>query len=150
MLQCRMQKRLTRIGTDIVNMEMETNDGGHIPAQYQDLSYPREIQGLCGRMQQDTATLAPHLSWYPNGIHEEEQFWLEERRKCVGGNDWVPGREEPNKLRGSTKSRKEPVRPRAGKDRVHHRLWQHRSHLRSRRTTDCGCMWTTELSIKPR
>jgi len=57
MLQCRMQKRLMRIGTDIVNVEMVTDDGGRIPAQYQvsqyqDLSYPREIQGLCGRMQQ--------------------------------------------------------------------------------------------------
>jgi hypothetical protein len=83
MLQCGMQKRLTRIGTDIVNVEMETDDGGRIPAQYQDLSYPREIPGLCGRMQQDTATLAPQLSWYPNGIREEERFWLEERRKSV-------------------------------------------------------------------
>jgi hypothetical protein len=76
-------------------------------SQYQDLSYPREIQGLCGRMQQDTATLAPHLSWYPNGIREEERFWLEERRKSVRGNDRVPGREEPHKLRGSTTSRKQ-------------------------------------------
>jgi len=96
------------------------------------------------------ATLAPHLSWHPTGICEEERFWLEERRKSVRGNDRVPGREEPPKLRGSTKSRKEPVRPRAGKYRVHHRLRQHRSHLRRRRMTDCGCVWTTELSIKPR
>jgi len=52
-----MQKRLMRIGTDIVNVEMVTDDGGRIPAQYhdsqyQDLSYPREIQGLCGRTEQ--------------------------------------------------------------------------------------------------
>jgi hypothetical protein len=94
-----MQKRLTRIGTDIVHVEMETDDGGRIPAQYQHLSYRHEIQGLCGRMQQDTATLAPHLSWYLNVIREEERFWLEERRKSVGGNDRVPGHEEPHKLR---------------------------------------------------
>jgi len=47
-----MQTRLTRIGTDIVKLEMVTDDGGRIPAQYQELSYPREIQGLCERMQQ--------------------------------------------------------------------------------------------------
>jgi len=29
-----MQTRLTRIGTDIVNVEMVTDDGGRIPAQY--------------------------------------------------------------------------------------------------------------------
>jgi len=57
MLQRRMQKRLMRIGTDIVNVEMLTDNGGRIPAQYQVsqyqyLSYPREIQGLGGRMQQ--------------------------------------------------------------------------------------------------
>jgi len=47
-----MQTWLTRIGTDIDNVEMVTDDGVHIPAQYQDWSYPREIQGRCGRMQQ--------------------------------------------------------------------------------------------------
>ena len=31
-----MQTRLTRIGTDIVNVEMVTDDGGRIPAQYQE------------------------------------------------------------------------------------------------------------------
>jgi len=35
MLQCRMQTRQMRIGTDIVNMEMVmTDDGGGILAQY--------------------------------------------------------------------------------------------------------------------
>ena len=94
----------------------------------------------------DMPTLAPQLSRQAQGIREEERFWLEERRKWVRGNDRVPGLEEPHKLRGSTKSRKEPARPRAGKDRVHHRLQQHRSHLR-RRTADSICVWTTELSI---
>jgi len=85
-----MQTRLMRIETDIVNMEMVADDGGHIPAQYQDshyqdLSYPREIQGLCGRMQHDMPTLAPLLSRHPKGIREEERFWLEEHRKRVRG-----------------------------------------------------------------
>jgi len=95
----------------------------------------------------DMPTLAPHPSRHAKGIREEERFWLEERRKSVRGNARVPGRGEPHKLRGSTKSQKEGVRPRAGKDRQ--RLRQHRSHLR-RRTTHSGCEWTTELSIKPR
>jgi len=60
------------------------------------------------------ATPAPHLSRHPKGIREEEPFWL----KRVRRNDRVPGREEPHKLHGSTKSRKERVRPRAGKDRL--------------------------------
>jgi hypothetical protein len=55
-------------------------------------------------MQQDTATLAPHLLSYPNGIREDEQFWLEQRRKSMRGNDRVPGHEEPHILRGSTTS----------------------------------------------
>jgi len=37
-----MQTRLTRIGTDIVNIEMvTTDDGGRIPAQYQDFTISR-------------------------------------------------------------------------------------------------------------
>jgi hypothetical protein len=52
-------------------------------------------------------TLAPHLSRHPNGISEEDWFWLEERRKRVRGNDRGPSREEPHKLRGSTNSRKQ-------------------------------------------
>jgi len=65
----------------------------------------------------DMATLAAHLSRHPKGIREDERFWLEERGKRVRGNHRVPGREEPHKLLGSMKSRKERVRPRAGKDR---------------------------------
>ena len=94
----------------------------------------------------DMPTLAPRQSRHAKGIREEERFLLEERRKRVRGNDRVPGCEKPHKLRGATKSQKQRVRPRAGKDRQ--RLRQHRSHLR-RRTADCGCVWTTELSIKP-
>ena len=41
MLQCRVHIRLTRIGTDIVNVEMITDDGGRIPAQYQDFTISR-------------------------------------------------------------------------------------------------------------
>jgi hypothetical protein len=37
----------------------------------------------------DMPTLAPHHSRHPNGIREEELFWLEERRKSVRGNDRV-------------------------------------------------------------
>jgi len=64
----------------------------------------------------DMATLAPQLSTHPKGIREEERFWLKEHCKRVRGNDRVPGLEEQHKLRGSTTSRKEQVRPRAGKD----------------------------------
>jgi hypothetical protein len=42
-LKCRMQKKLMRIGTDIVNMEMVTDDGGRIAAQWQELLYSCEI-----------------------------------------------------------------------------------------------------------
>jgi hypothetical protein len=79
----------------------------------------------------DRATLAQHLSKHPKGIREEERFWLAECSKRARGNDRAPGREEPHKLRGSTKSQKEHVRPRAGKDREvdEHRLLQRRSYL---------------------
>ena len=55
------------------------------------------------------------------------------------------------KLRGSTKSRKERVRPRAGKDREvdDHRLLKRRSYLPRRATADYSCVWTTKPSIKP-
>jgi hypothetical protein len=70
----------------------------------------------------DMATLAPHLSQHAKGVREEERLWLEECRKSVRGNDREPGHEEPHKLRGSMKSRKEPVTPRVGNNRVHHHL----------------------------
>ena len=59
-----MQTRITRIGTDIVNVEMITDDGGHIPAEYQDLSYRGEIQALCERMQHryGNSRTAPFMS----------------------------------------------------------------------------------------
>jgi len=66
----------------------------------------------------DMATLTLQHWRHPEGIREEERFSLEERLKRVRGNDTVPGREEPHTLGRSTKSRKERVRPRAGKDRI--------------------------------
>jgi len=75
----------------------------------------KDYVDICNK---DMPTLAPHLSRHPKGIHEEERFWVEERRKSARGNGRIPVREEPQKLRGSTKSRKERVRPRAGKDRL--------------------------------
>jgi len=38
-----MQTWLTRIGTDMVNVEMVTDDGGRIPAQYQDFTISRIV-----------------------------------------------------------------------------------------------------------
>jgi len=43
MLQCRMLKRLMGIGTDIVIVEMETDNGGRIPARYQDFTISRFV-----------------------------------------------------------------------------------------------------------
>jgi len=73
MLQCRKQSRLTRFGTDIDNMEMVADDGGGIPAQfqdshYQDLSYPCEIEALGGRMQQK---IWEHLHGTYHGMQRE-------------------------------------------------------------------------------
>jgi len=85
----------------------------------------KDYVNVCSK---DTATLAPHLSRHPQGIRVKERH-----RRRVRGNDRVPGREEPHTLRGSTKSLKERVRQRAGKNR--HHLRQHRSHVR-RRTAD--------------
>jgi hypothetical protein len=48
---------------------------------------------------------------------------------------------------GSTQSRKEQVRPRAEKDRVHQHLGQYKLYVQSRITLDCGSVRTTELSI---
>jgi hypothetical protein len=64
----------------------------------------KDYVGVCRK---DMPTRAPHLSRHPKGIHEEERFWLEKHRKLVRGNDRVPGREEPHKLCGSTKCRKQ-------------------------------------------
>jgi len=63
--------------------------------------------------------------------------------------DSIPAYEEPSKLHGSTKSRKVPVRPRAGNDGPCHPRRQHQSRLQRRWITDCGSVWTTELSIMP-
>jgi len=43
MLQCRMQKRLIRIETDIVDVELVTDNGGCILAQYQDFTISRFV-----------------------------------------------------------------------------------------------------------
>ena len=68
------------------------------------LSFRRGIQGLCGRMQQDMVTFAPHHSRHPKRIREEERFWLEEDSNSMAGTDRVPSPEEPHKLSGSMKS----------------------------------------------
>jgi hypothetical protein len=72
-----------RIEADIVTVEMLTHNGGHFPAQYQQLSYPREIQELCARMLQDVVTLVPHLSRHSIAIRDEERFCLEEGKKTM-------------------------------------------------------------------
>jgi len=90
-----MQTRLTRIGTDIVNVEMVTDDGGRIPAQYQDFTISRFVVCSWDRRTMWTnaaktwQTPAPRLSRHPNGIQQEELFWLEEGRKTDRGNDRV-------------------------------------------------------------
>jgi hypothetical protein len=89
-----MQTRLTRIETVIVNVEMVADDGGHIPAQYQDLSYPGEILELCGRMQERYANSRTAPIMHAKGIRDEERLWLEECRKNVRRNARVPGRED--------------------------------------------------------
>jgi len=101
MLQCRMQTRLMRIGTDLVNMEMvTTDDGGCIPTEYQDFTISRfhnikichilvrykDYVDVCSK---DMPTLAAHISRHAKGIREDERFWLKERRKRVRGNDRV-------------------------------------------------------------
>jgi hypothetical protein len=78
------------------------------------------VSGCCGETaeiegREPIVNTPPHLSRHPKGIREKVRFWLEEHRKRVRGYDTIPGREEP---RESTKSRKECMRPRAGKDRV--------------------------------
>jgi len=46
------------------------------------------LGGRCGETmeldgREPTINAPPHLSRHPNGIHEKEQFWLEERRNRV-------------------------------------------------------------------
>ena len=84
-----MQTWLTRIETDIVNVEMETDDGGRIPAQYQDCRILVRYKDYVDVCSKDMPTLAPHLSRHAMGIREEERFGLEERRKSVRGNGKV-------------------------------------------------------------
>jgi len=76
-------------------------------SQYQDCRILVRYKDYVDVCSKDMPTLAPHLSRHPKGIREEERFWLEEHMKRARGNDRVPGREEPHKLRGSTKSRKQ-------------------------------------------
>ena len=66
-------------------------------------------QSCCG----DTA----ELSWHWEGMHENEQFWLEEGRKWVGGHEVLSGHDELQKLPGSMTLQQAWVGPRAGKDR---------------------------------
>jgi hypothetical protein len=84
MLKCSLPKWLRRIGTDIVNVEIVTDDWSRIPAQYQELSYPCEIQELCGHMLQryGNSHTAPFKA--SKGTPEEGR-----RRKSVRGNGRV-------------------------------------------------------------
>jgi len=84
------------------------------------LFHPRS---RCGEMaelegREPIINTTPHLSRHPRGIRETERYWLEEHRKRVRGNDRLPGRDEPPKLRGYMEARQECMGPRAGKDRV--------------------------------
>jgi len=95
---------------------MITDDGGCIPAQYQDFTISRshnikvsqysdftifrfhninmclilvrykDYVDICGK---DLATFALHLPRRPKGIGEEEQFWVDESRKSVRGHHGV-------------------------------------------------------------
>jgi len=51
-----------------------------------------------------------HLAWHPKGILEKQRFLLEEGRKRVRGYGWIPGHDEPHKLRGSMNVWKECMR----------------------------------------
>jgi hypothetical protein len=79
---------------------MVTDDGGRIPAQYQDSTISRihnikicrilvrykDYVEICSK---DMPTLVLHVSRNGKGIREEERFWLQEHRKSVRGNDRV-------------------------------------------------------------
>jgi len=89
------------------------------------LREPRDapLGGHCGEMTQiegrvPTINIPAHLSLHPNGFREILPFLLIERRKKVRRYDTT----QPwgsMQSRGSTKSRKEQVKPIVGKDRVY-------------------------------
>jgi len=167
MLQCRMQKRLMRIGTDIVNVEMVTDDGGRIPPQYQDFKISRFVVSSW-----DTRTMWTYAAKICQLSHRTFHGIRREFVRKSVGREWMEMTGYPAvwndtncvDLQHLVKSEWDQE---LGKIECifvvwlqftiwlnlpssnHHRLRQHRSHLR-RRTADCGCVWTTELSIKPR
>jgi predicted Holliday junction resolvase-like endonuclease len=67
------------------------------------------VNGVVERRSRTAESLSSTLRRTSRGIQREfarkERFWLEERRKRVRGYDRIPGREEPHKLRESTKTR---------------------------------------------
>jgi len=52
----------------------------------------------------------PHLAWHTKGIHGNERFLPEERRKWVRQYDGIPGHDEPHKLCGSMNAWKQCMR----------------------------------------
>jgi len=75
-----------------------------------------ETMELDGR--EPTINTPQHLSRHPNGIHEKERFWFEERRNWVRRYDttWHWG---STKWRGSMTSRTEQGRPNVGKESLY-------------------------------
>jgi hypothetical protein len=90
----------------------------------------------------DTATPTQQHSRDPKAIREEECH-----RNRMRANDRVPSGEEPQKLRGFTKSLKEQDSPSDEKDQ--YGVWKPKTHLHRRRTADRGSVYTTEISIQP-
>jgi len=127
-----MQTRLMRIGTDIVQMEMVTDDG--VTSQHNinicnikivvSLWDTRTMQNYAAKIWQ---TLAPHLSRHLKGFMRKSDSGSRSVRRAREEMIGEPGWEEPHKLQGCTKCQKERVRPRGGNNR--HRLRQHRSHF---------------------
>jgi len=68
------------MGTDIVKEEIVTDDGGHIPAQYQDCRIPVRYKDYVDICSKYMPTLAPHLLQNPKGILEDQRIWIKERR----------------------------------------------------------------------
>jgi len=64
---------------------------------------------------QPVINILPHLAWRPNGHLETERFWLKQHRMWVRRYDTTRPRGS-TQLRGSTKSWKELVRSKDGKD----------------------------------